>query len=95
MGGQSVAAARLHVATTYLTGTLTGALHDLVLGKSGGRMAAVGQLVALTAGAAAAAALLANARWATPALPIVLLTVAVGARLMTARSSNRGADRSP
>lgn len=32
MGGQSAAALRLHAATTYLTGALTGALHDVVTG---------------------------------------------------------------
>ncbi len=32
---QSVVAHRMHEATTYLTGTLTGALHDLVAGQRG------------------------------------------------------------
>lgn len=82
MGGQSVAALRLGAATTYLTGALTNALHDLVSGKAGGRRAAARQLLALVLGALAAAALRGVARWAVPILPVVSLTTAiVAARL--------------
>lgn len=82
MGGQSVAALRLGAATTYLTGALTSALHDLVSGKAGGRRAAARQLLALVLGAVAAAGLREVARWAVPLLPILLLSTAiVAARL--------------
>jgi uncharacterized membrane protein YoaK (UPF0700 family) len=77
MGGQSVAALRLGAATTYLTGALTNALHDLVSGKAGGRRAAARQLLALVLGALAAAGLRGVLRWAVPLLPMVLLTVAI------------------
>ncbi|WP_203713942.1 DUF1275 family protein [Asanoa siamensis] len=77
MGLQSVVARWLHESTTYLTGTLTGAVHDLVTGKRGQRAAAVGQLAALTAGATVAAALLVAARWSVPLLALFLLVVAM------------------
>lgn len=86
MGGQSVVGLRLHAATTYLTGTLTGAVHDLVTGKSAGRMTALGQLVALASGATFAGALLMHQRWAVPLLPVCLLAIAVGIRTMVGRS---------
>ncbi len=77
MGTQSVVAHRMHEATTYLTGTLTGALHDLVAGQVGRRAAALGQLAGLTAGAAVAAVLFQTARWSVPLLAIGLLIVAL------------------
>ena len=77
MGTQSVVAHRMHESTTYLTGTLTGALHDLVAGQGGRRTAALGQLAALTAGAAVAAVLFQTARWSVPLLAIGLLLVAL------------------
>jgi uncharacterized membrane protein YoaK (UPF0700 family) len=89
MGGQSVVALRLHAATTYLTGTLTGAVQDLVTGKSGGRVTALGQLVALASGATLSAALLVHQRWAVPLLPVCLLAIAVGARTMVGRLGRR------
>ncbi|MEU6038418.1 DUF1275 family protein [Actinomadura sp. NPDC047616] len=81
MGGQSVIALRLHAATTYMTGALTGALHDLAAGRPGGRVAALGQIGALVAGAIVAAALLSAARPAAALLPIGLVAVAIGVRL--------------
>jgi uncharacterized membrane protein YoaK (UPF0700 family) len=77
MGVQSVVARWLHESTTYLTGTLTGAVHDLITGQEGTRAAAIGQLAALTAGATVAAALLTAARWSAPLLGLVLLLTAV------------------
>ncbi|WP_203701348.1 DUF1275 family protein [Asanoa iriomotensis] len=77
MGVQSVVARWLHESTTYLTGTLTGAVHDLVTGRSGTRAAALGQLAALTAGATVAAALLTAARWSAPLLALALLVLAM------------------
>ncbi|MEV0717199.1 DUF1275 family protein [Asanoa sp. NPDC050611] len=80
MGVQSVVARWLHESTTYLTGTLTGAVHDLVTGREGTRAAAIGQLTALTAGATVAAALLTAARWSAPLLALLLLVAAITAR---------------
>ncbi|WP_435156629.1 DUF1275 family protein [Amycolatopsis sacchari] len=77
MGGQSIAALRLGAATTYLTGALTNALHDLVSGRAGSRRAAVRQLLALVLGALAAAGLRTLSRTALPALPVALLLVAI------------------
>ncbi|REG00191.1 uncharacterized membrane protein YoaK (UPF0700 family) [Asanoa ferruginea] len=77
MGTQSVVAGWLHESTTYLTGTLTGAVHDLVTGRRGTRAIAIGQLAALTAGATVAAALFEAARWAVPLLALFLLLVAI------------------
>ncbi|GAB2959701.1 DUF1275 family protein [Amycolatopsis acidiphila] len=85
MGGQSVAALRLGAATTYLTGALTNALHDLVSGKAGGRRAAARQLLALVLGALAAAGLRGVLRWAVPVLPVVLLVIAITAVLVRKR----------
>ncbi|HET6258490.1 DUF1275 family protein [Pseudonocardia sp.] len=78
MGGQSVAALRLQASTTYMTGTLVTVLQDVVTGRAGRRRQALRQLIALVAGAAAAAALLHTLPWAVPLLPIVLLTASVG-----------------
>ena len=86
MGGQSVAAMRLHASTTYLTGTLTAAVHDLVTGEPGDRWPAVRQLAALAVGAALAAVVLSRARWAVPLLPVAILAAVVVGRL---------ADRAP
>ncbi|MDG4825595.1 DUF1275 family protein [Asanoa sp. WMMD1127] len=80
MGVQSVVAQRMHESTTYLTGTLTGALQELVSGRRGRRGVALGQLAALTAGAAVAAALLQAVRWTPPLLALALLVVAIVAR---------------
>ena len=77
MGTQSVVAGWLHASTTYLTGTLTTALHDLVTGTRGTRAVAFGQLGALCAGATVAAALLQAARWSVPVLAMFFLIVAI------------------
>lgn len=73
MGTQSVVAQRMHEATTYLTG----ALRDLVAGQRGRRAPALGQLAALTTGAAVAAVLFQTARWSVPLLAIGLLLLAM------------------
>lgn len=78
MGGQSVAALRLQASTTYMTGTLVGALQDVVTGRAGRRRAALRQLVALVGGATAAAVLLHFLAWAVPLLPVALLAACVG-----------------
>ncbi|MEV4619348.1 DUF1275 family protein [Asanoa sp. NPDC049573] len=77
MGTQSVVASWLHESTTYMTGTLTTALHDLVTGKRGTRAVAFGQLGALCAGATVAAALMHAARWSVPVLALCFLLVAI------------------
>jgi uncharacterized membrane protein YoaK (UPF0700 family) len=77
MGTQSVVASWLHESTTFMTGTLTTALHDLVTGKRGTRAVAFGQLAALCAGATVAAALLQAARWSVPVLALFFLVVAI------------------
>jgi uncharacterized membrane protein YoaK (UPF0700 family) len=74
LGGQSVVGLRLRYSTTYMTGVLTAGAHDLATrGDWRGALAAVRQLLALVAGAVAAAALLATARWAALLLPVVLV----------------------
>lgn len=78
MGGQSTVALRLHASTTYMTGTLTGAVHDLVTGESDKRSTAFGQLAALFTGAAAAGALFAHIRWSAPLPSVALLILAIG-----------------
>ncbi|MEJ2864901.1 DUF1275 family protein [Actinomycetospora flava] len=77
MGGQSSIALRLGESTTYLTGTLTGAVAALVTGGPRGPVAALKQLAAVVVGAAAAALLLALLRSAVPVLAIVLVVVAL------------------
>lgn len=83
MGAQSATSLRLHASTTYLTGTLTGAVHDLVTGIPVRRIAAIRQLVALVVGAGIAGALLAQLRWSAPLAPLLFLstaTIALAAR---------------
>jgi len=77
MGGQSSVALRLGESTTYLTGTLTGAVAALAIGGPRGRVAALKQLAALVAGAAAAAVTLGLLRTAVPVLAIVRVLVAL------------------
>lgn len=90
MGAQSSTALRLGESTTYLTGTLTGGLVALVAGGPRRRVAALRQLVALVAGAAAAAVLLGAARWAVPVLAVVLLGAALAALGRPAGGSSEG-----
>lgn len=76
MGGQSSIALRLGESTTYLTGTLTGAVAALVV-DGRGRWSAVRQLGALVVGATAAALLLDVLWWSVPILAVLVLLVAV------------------
>jgi uncharacterized membrane protein YoaK (UPF0700 family) len=87
MGGQSIAALRLKASTTYMTGTLTGAVHDLVARESAAKVAAaLRQLAALASGATVAGALLVHQRWAVPLLPLCSLAVAAGGHLLMANA---------
>ncbi len=94
MGAQSSTALRLGESTTYLTGTLTGAMVALVTGGSRRRVAGLRQLAALVVGAAVAAVLLGVLRWAVPVLA-VLLVVAALAVLGRPAHTPRTADRTP
>ncbi|PVZ08581.1 uncharacterized membrane protein YoaK (UPF0700 family) [Actinomycetospora cinnamomea] len=77
MGAQSSTALRLGESTTYLTGTLTGAVAVLVTGGPPRRVLALRQLVALVLGAAVAAVLLGAARWSVPLLAVALVVAAL------------------
>lgn len=81
MGGQSSIALRLGESTTYLTGTLTGAMAALVTGwrRPGprARVLALKQLAAVVAGAAAAAVVLGVLPGAVPVLAAVLVAGAL------------------
>jgi uncharacterized membrane protein YoaK (UPF0700 family) len=82
MGVQSAAARSLavpSVATTFVTGTLTGLMSELAaLTRPGpGRARRVGVIAVLPVGAAAGALLLADARVAAPAVPVVLVASVV------------------
>ncbi|WP_145984099.1 MULTISPECIES: DUF1275 family protein [unclassified Pseudonocardia] len=76
MGGQSSVALRLGESSTYLMGTLTGAVADLAAGEAR-RWSAVRQLGALVLGAVAGGLLLVHLPGAVPALAAVPLLVAV------------------
>jgi uncharacterized membrane protein YoaK (UPF0700 family) len=69
MGGQSSIALRLGESTTYLTGTLTGAVAALVVDRRG-RWSALRQLGALVVGATVAAVLLERLWWSVPRLAV-------------------------
>ncbi|WP_127502975.1 YoaK family protein [Actinoplanes solisilvae] len=86
MGGQSVIAIRLKVSTTYMTGNLTTALAQTVTGHARQAWPAYMHLLALLAGAAAAAALYVHLNWAAPVLPPLLLAVAIA--LLPARQAS-------
>jgi uncharacterized membrane protein YoaK (UPF0700 family) len=77
MGGQSSTALRLGESTTYLTGTLTGAMVALVTGGPRRRVSGLRQLAALVVGAALAAVLLDVLRWSVPVLAVVLVVAAL------------------
>ena len=94
MGAQSSTALRLGESTTYLTGTLTGAMVALVTGGSRRRVSGLRQLAALVVGAAAAAVLLTVLRWSVPVLA-VLLGVAALAVLGRPAHAPHTADRTP
>lgn len=80
MGGQSSVALRLGQSTTYLTGTLTGAVAALVV-DGRGRWSALRQLGALVVGATVAAVLLDLLWWSVPTLAVLVLLVAVVVRM--------------
>lgn len=77
MGGQSSTALRLGESTTYLTGTLTGGVVALVAGGPRARVRAMRQLVAVVAGAVAAAVLLGIAPSTVPVLAVVSVVAAL------------------
>jgi uncharacterized membrane protein YoaK (UPF0700 family) len=82
MGLQSAAVRQLGVggvATTYMTGTITGLLAGLALGGGlrGGRLRQGGVVLALVGGAVAGAAVLGEAGGAAALIPVVLVAVVV------------------
>lgn len=81
MGAQSANCLHDGIPTTYLTGSVTVALHDLVVDR--GRLrdgpGTLGRVLALIAAATATALLLTVAWWAAAVLPCVLLATALGA----------------
>ncbi|GLW67139.1 hypothetical protein Arub01_53820 [Actinomadura rubrobrunea] len=89
MGGQSITALRLHSVTTYMTGMITGALHDLVTGRSADPLAALRQIAALVAGAMLASAVFVVARGAVALLPAGLVAAAIVVRLLGERAAAR------
>lgn len=77
LGGQSVIGLRLANSTTYMTGVLTTAAHDLAAhADRRGALVALRQLLALVAGAVVAVLLLDVGRWAALAVPVVLVATA-------------------
>jgi len=88
MGAQSAASLRLGTATTYLTGTLTRVINDLVSGRRDGRGTALRELGALAAGAATTGFLFLHLRWAAPLLPVLLLALAIAGLVYTGRRQN-------
>jgi len=77
LGGQSVIGLRLANSTTYMTGVLTTAAHDLAAhADPRGALVALRQLLALVAGAVVAVLLLDVGRWAALAVPVVLVATA-------------------
>jgi uncharacterized membrane protein YoaK (UPF0700 family) len=89
LGGQSVVGLRLGTSTTYLTGTLTTALHTAATRPPTGVRRPVarglGQLAALVVGAVAATLLLRIDVWAA----LLLAPVLVGLAAVAARSVRR------
>jgi uncharacterized membrane protein YoaK (UPF0700 family) len=77
MGGQSVVATSLRTATTYLTGTLAGAVIGLTTGRRAGLLPALRQLGALIAGAAGAAAVFRASRSLLPMVALACLVLAL------------------
>jgi uncharacterized membrane protein YoaK (UPF0700 family) len=86
MGAQSAICLRDGVSTTYMTGAITTAVHDLVTG--GPRRDAVGNLtrgLALFVGAVATASLITVDAWVAATFPALLVAMAIGARRRTDR----------
>ena len=79
MGGQSSVAQLLGQSTTYMTGTLTGAVSDLATGD-GRRWPALRQLAAIVLGAVAGGLALAHLPAVVPALAALLAAAAVVVR---------------
>lgn len=76
MGVQSVAALDLGESTTYMTGTLTGVVRDVVAGGRVRRLAGLRVLAAVIVGAGVAGLLLAVATRVVPAVATVLVGLA-------------------
>jgi len=98
MGLQSGAVRTLRVAgisTTYVTGTLTGLVADLAAssGSKRDRLARALVLVALCAGAACAAVLVADDRKVAPALPLAVTLLVLGAAARGARRREIGREQ--
>jgi uncharacterized membrane protein YoaK (UPF0700 family) len=95
MGGQSSVALRLGESTTYLTGTLTGAMAALVTNGSRGRVVALKQLGAVVAGAVAAALVLGVLPRAVPVLAVLLVVGALAVPGLVPGGGRRDSDRTP
>jgi uncharacterized membrane protein YoaK (UPF0700 family) len=76
-GGQSVWALRIHETTTYFTGMVTNVVNAAVGGRTDRLRAALRQFAALLAGAVLSGLVLSHLRPAAPALPVLLLGVAI------------------
>lgn len=89
MGAQSAAVASLglpNVATTYVTGTLTGLLGSLATGtRASVDLLRVGVIVGLALGATAGALLVSHAREIAPLLPAALTVTVIAAVVARAR----------
>jgi uncharacterized membrane protein YoaK (UPF0700 family) len=76
-GGQSVWALRIHQTTTYFTGMVTDAVNAAVGGSTNRLRTALRQFAALLAGAVLSGLVLSHLRQAAPALPVLLLGIAI------------------
>lgn len=76
-GGQSVWAQRIHQTTTYFTGMVTNAVNAAVGGSTDRLRTALRQFAALLAGAGLSGLVLSHLRPAAPALPVLLLGIAI------------------
>jgi uncharacterized membrane protein YoaK (UPF0700 family) len=76
-GGQSVWALRIRQTTTYFTGMVTDAVNAAVSGSTDRLRTALRQFAALLAGAVLSGLVLWHLRPAAPALPVLLLAIAI------------------
>lgn len=76
-GGQSVWALRIHQTTTYFTGMVTNAVNAAMGGSTDRLRTALRQFAALLAGAVLSGLVLSHLRHAAPALPVLLLGIAI------------------
>jgi uncharacterized membrane protein YoaK (UPF0700 family) len=76
-GGQSVWALRIHQTTTYFTGMVTNAVNAAVGGSTDHLRTALRQFAALLAGAGLSGLVLSHLRPAAPAVPVLLLGIAI------------------